>query len=335
MPAKVSPRKRPLEESPGRALRTKRRKDYSDHHPLSQYPDINPPEQGKFWAASDIIDERRVNGRKEYLVVWVGIDPTTNQPYEPDWVPARDSNKQLLEAYQWKKEQGFVPPSLAATTGSPIPNRKDLSSGLSCASSSPNKSGRITRAAKQAVEDSPSPLLRHQRRAKPVIDSSQESPTAHQALRKAIFDRALADSSEDQHSSHSTVPESQQSLAPDPEQPSPLVQVSQHSQSFYAAYDQASSQSWAAASETESASKALHVVVSSDGPQEKAGPATSQVIPDSQESQLGNSISTGQPASTGKEASAEKAPSGSVRSCPLCLPCARKARAVIGSVSEG
>jgi hypothetical protein len=41
---------------------------------------------GKYWDVDDVLDERKKNGKFEYLLQWRDINPKTGRAYSPTWV---------------------------------------------------------------------------------------------------------------------------------------------------------------------------------------------------------------------------------------------------------
>jgi hypothetical protein len=52
------------------------------------------------WEAEGILEERRINGKLQYLIQWKGRDPATGQDYEPTWEPAANCTNALIESWQ-------------------------------------------------------------------------------------------------------------------------------------------------------------------------------------------------------------------------------------------
>jgi hypothetical protein len=57
----------------------------------------------QLWSAEDILAERRVGRKTQYLIKWEGIDPHTLQPYHPTWEPEDSPTPALLASWFQKK----------------------------------------------------------------------------------------------------------------------------------------------------------------------------------------------------------------------------------------
>ncbi|EFP75397.2 uncharacterized protein PGTG_01990 [Puccinia graminis f. sp. tritici CRL 75-36-700-3] len=53
--------------------------------------------RGKLWEAIEILEEK---GGK-YYIKWAGIDPATQEPWEPTWEPKSMANAALVA--DWRK----------------------------------------------------------------------------------------------------------------------------------------------------------------------------------------------------------------------------------------
>jgi hypothetical protein len=61
------------------------------------------PQEGDeetLWKVIEIIDEKK----KAYLVKWEGVDPETNKPWDPSWVPKHDCTDDLVAAWKLSKK---------------------------------------------------------------------------------------------------------------------------------------------------------------------------------------------------------------------------------------
>ncbi|KAK3325361.1 hypothetical protein B0H66DRAFT_615857 [Apodospora peruviana] len=72
--------------------------------PQGEDSEESEQDQEKFWSILDVIDERRCNGKLEYLAKWKDIDPATGKRYEPSWVTKDSPNAKAIAAWNKKKE---------------------------------------------------------------------------------------------------------------------------------------------------------------------------------------------------------------------------------------
>lgn len=58
---------------------------------------LSPGRSEETYRAFEILDEG-------YLVRWAGIDPETNEPWKPTWVPKRDCDEELVARWEQNKQ---------------------------------------------------------------------------------------------------------------------------------------------------------------------------------------------------------------------------------------
>lgn len=80
--------------------KSKRAKQTEEYQELSG-GEVNLSSQE--WRAECILEERRLRGHLQYLIQWIGTDPTTGRDYSPTWEPASNANRPLREEWEQKK----------------------------------------------------------------------------------------------------------------------------------------------------------------------------------------------------------------------------------------
>jgi hypothetical protein len=79
-------------------------------------PDSQDPDT--FWEVLEILGERKVKGKTQYLLKWGGVNKKTGQPWPPDWQPVNNCTPDLIA--EWKlKKQGAWSVSYAQAVISP------------------------------------------------------------------------------------------------------------------------------------------------------------------------------------------------------------------------
>ncbi|VUC36868.1 unnamed protein product [Clonostachys rosea] len=80
-----------------------RKKQTKKSTPVLPAPPADDDEEESGWyVIKDIIDERRVRGKVEYLVDWEN-NPDTGKSYDPTWAKSRDVTKEARDEWQKKK----------------------------------------------------------------------------------------------------------------------------------------------------------------------------------------------------------------------------------------
>ena len=303
MPGRNAKRKRELRVSPRRNLRTKQPKHYGEQESAvdSLATSTSSSSQNEHWEA-EILDERRVN-RKEYLIKWAGLDPTTNKQYPAVWLPTAALSKALLDDWTERKDPDFVtPPSTLAERGRPTGFDSPPTPASASSTSEPVTSDRVA----QAVI-SPALEVRPARRGRLVIpDSSQPSTAVDQTPVGKTGDNWALDSSWTSDPLSEPLQPKRQTLQ---------VRVMQHSQSFYDRYETVSSFPATPVTAGSSSTKRHPEIRQTDSHVNYINLTPVRVIPDSEDSRFGKSISTQLPSS------AIKAPAGSVSHNWRVRPC--------------
>ncbi|EGG05244.1 uncharacterized protein MELLADRAFT_88202 [Melampsora larici-populina 98AG31] len=106
------------------------------------------------WDAIEILEETR----KKYLIKWAGVNPDTNEPWDPSWEPKENAGEALVKAWMDSKA--------ARKTRSSIGKRR--TSGVLTRSTSPKRRRII-------FEDYPISQKRHSRQHKRIRNETSDS----------------------------------------------------------------------------------------------------------------------------------------------------------------
>ncbi|WVF71643.1 hypothetical protein IAT40_006451 [Kwoniella sp. CBS 6097] len=78
-------------------------------------PKKEPPAESQFvpqdddednlWSAIEILDEKGVQGKGQYLVKWAGVDRSTGKPWAPTWEPKHNCTQDLIDDWHERKEK--------------------------------------------------------------------------------------------------------------------------------------------------------------------------------------------------------------------------------------
>ncbi|CAG9999711.1 unnamed protein product [Clonostachys byssicola] len=95
-----------------------RKKQTKKSTPVISAPPADDNEEESGWyVIKDIIDERRVRGKVEYLIDWED-NPKTGKSYDPTWAKSRDVTKEARDEWQEKKRaKKQKPPSRRQSKG--------------------------------------------------------------------------------------------------------------------------------------------------------------------------------------------------------------------------
>jgi hypothetical protein len=125
--------------APTKRKRTSTRSESTNKRPRYSVPsDSEPTSSPQEWKAGCILEERLVGRKRQYLIKWTDIDPSTGRVYPPTWEPKENANALLIAS--WAQEQ--------ASGGAQGPRREQ-----------PKKTPRPPRATRRSriVESSPEP----------------------------------------------------------------------------------------------------------------------------------------------------------------------------------